>query len=151
MAPQTAFYNLIGMETLGLRMERACSNAKALAEFLNTYPDITVNYPGLACSPWHDVADKVLANGYGAILTIRVGSKERAFSIINNLSIPKIVSNIGDTKTLVIHPESTIAAHISDEEKLQSGVFEDLIRISVGIEDIEDLKEDFKQAIENNR
>ena len=61
------------------------------------------------------------------------------------------ISNIGDTKTLVIHPESTIAAHISDEEKLQSGVFEDLIRISVGIEDIEDLKKDFKEAIENNR
>ena len=67
------------------------------------------------------------------------------------MKIPLIISNIGDTKTLVIHPESTIAEHISDEEKLQSGVFEDLIRISVGIEDIEDLKEDFKQAIENNR
>ena len=147
MAPQTAFYNLIGMETLGLRMERACSNAKALAEFLNTYPDITVNYPGLACSPWHDVADKVLANGYGAILTIRVGSKERAFSIINNLSIPKIVSNIGDTKTLIIHPESTLNAHSTEKEKEDAGVFDDLIRISVGIEDIEDLIEDFKAAL----
>ena len=147
MAPQTAFYNLIGMETLGLRMERACSNAKALAEFLNTYPDITVNYPGLACSPWHDVADKVLANGYGAILTIRVGSKERAFSIINNLSIPKIVSNIGDTKTLIIHPESTLNAHSTEKEKEDAGVFDNLIRISVGIEDIEDLIEDFKAAL----
>lgn len=147
MAPQTAFYNLIGMETLGLRMERACSNAKALAEFLNTYPDITVNYPGLACSPWHEVADKVLANGYGAILTIRVGSKERAFSIINNLSIPKIVSNIGDTKTLIIHPESTLNAHSTEKEKEDAGVFNDLIRISVGIEDIEDLIEDFKAAL----
>ena len=147
MAPQTAFYNLIGMETLGLRMERACSNAKALAEFLNTYPDITVNYPGLACSPWHDVADKVLANGYGAILTIRVGSKERAFSVINNLSIPKIVSNIGDTKTLIIHPESTLNAHSTEKEKEDAGVFDDLIRISVGIEDIEDLIEDFKAAL----
>ena len=147
MAPQTAFYNLIGMETLGLRMERACSNAKVLAEFLNTYPDITVNYPGLACSPWHDVADKVLANGYGAILTIRVGSKERAFSVINNLSIPKIVSNIGDTKTLIIHPESTLNAHSTEKEKEDAGVFDDLIRISVGIEDIEDLIEDFKAAL----
>ena len=80
-----------------------------------------------------------------------MGSKENAFALIDALKIPYTLSNIGDTKTLVIHPESTIAAHISDEEKQQSGVFEDLIRISVGIEDIEDLKEDFKQAIESNR
>ena len=105
LSPQTAFYNLLGMETLGLRMERACDNAKKLAEFLNTYPDVTVNYPGLSDSLWHAQAEKVLQNGYGAILTIRVGSKERAFDLINTLTIPKIVSNIGDTKTLIIHPE----------------------------------------------
>ncbi len=93
------------------------------------------------------MADKVLANGYGAILTIRVGSKERAFSVINNLSIPKIVSNIGDTKTLIIHPESTLNAHSTEKEKEDAGVFDDLIRISVGIEDIEDLIEDFKAAL----
>ena len=104
LSPQTAFYNLLGMETLGLRMERACDNAKKLAEFLNTYPDVTVNYPGLSDSLWHAQAEKVLQNGYGAILTIRVGSKERAFDLINTLTIPKIVSNIGDTKTLIIHP-----------------------------------------------
>ena len=92
------------------------------------------------------MADKVLANGYGAILTIRVGSKERAFSIINNLSIPKIVSNIGDTKTLIIHPESTLNAHSTEKEKEDAGVFDNLIRISVGIEDIEDLIEDTKQG-----
>ena len=108
-------------------------------------------YPGLEESPYHEIAKKQFRNGYGAIVTVRTGSKEKAFSIINSLKIPLIISNIGDTKTLVIHPESTIAAHISDEEKQQSGVFEDLIRISVGIEDIEDLKEDFKQAIESNR
>ena len=94
--------------------------------------------------------DKNAADGI-TVVTVRTGSKEKAFSIINSLKIPLIISNIGDTKTLVIHPESTIAAHISDEEKQQSGVFEDLIRISVGIEDIEDLKKDFKEAIENNR
>lgn len=148
IAPQTAFYNLLGMETLGLRMERACANAKALAEFLAKYPDITVNYPGLEGSRWHDTADKVLKNGYGAILTIRVGSKERAFDVINSLTIPKIVSNIGDTKTLIIHPESTLNAHSTEKEKEDAGVFDDLIRISVGIEDIEDLIEDFKNAIE---
>ena len=148
LAPQTAFYNLLGMETLGIRMERACSNALALAGFLNSYPDINVNYPGLAESRWHTVADKVLSNGYGAILTIRVGSKERAFRIINSLTIPKIVSNIGDTKSLIIHPESTLNAHSTEQEKADAGVFDDLIRISVGIEDIEDLIGDFKQAVE---
>lgn len=148
MAPQTAFYNMIGMETLGLRMERACNNAKKLAEVLHTYPDITVNYPGLADSKWHEIADRILTNGYGAILTIRVGSKERAYRLINSLKIPKIVSNIGDTKTLIIHPESTLNAHSTDQEKEEAGVFDDLIRISVGIEDIEDIVEDFKKALE---
>ena len=133
-------------------MQRQCDNALELARFLQGLGgDIEVNYPGLEKSPYHEIAENQFRNGYGAIVTVRTGSKEKAFSIINSLKIPLIISNIGDTKTLVIHPESTIAAHISDEEKLQSGVFEDLIRISVGIEDIEDLKEDFKQAIENNR
>ena len=152
LAPQNAFLNNLGLETLGLRMQRQCDNALELARFLQVLGgDIEVNYPGLEESPYHETAEKQFRNGYGAIVTVRTGSKEKAFSIINSLKIPLIISNIGDTKTLVIHPESTIAAHISDEEKLQSGVFEDLIRISVGIEDIEDLKEDFKQAIENNR
>ena len=136
------------METFGLRMERACSNAFKLAEFLSQYEDITVNYPGLKSSKWHDTANEILENGYGAILTIRVGSKERAFDIINSLTIPKIVSNIGDTKTLIIHPESTLNAHSTEKEKEEAGVFDDLIRISVGIEDIEDLIEDFKNALD---
>ena len=152
LAPQNAFLNNLGLETLGLRMQRQCDNALELVRFLQSLGgDIEVNYPGLEESPYHEIAEKQFKNGYGAIVTVRTGSKEKAFSIINSLKIPLIISNIGDTKTLVIHPESTIAAHISDKEKQQSGVFEDLIRISVGIEDIEDLKEDFKQAIENNR
>ena len=152
LAPQNAFLNNLGLETLGLRMQRQCDNALELAKFLQSLGgDIEVNYPGLEENPYHELAKKQFKNGFGAIVTVRTGSKEKAFSIINSLKIPLIISNIGDTKTLVIHPESTIAAHISDEEKLQSGVFEDLIRISVGIEDIEDLKEDFRQAIENNR
>ena len=107
----------------------------------------SVNYPGLSDSLWHAQAEKVLQNGYGAILTIRVGSKERAFGLINTLTIPKIVSNIGDTKTLIIHPESTLNAHSTQKEKEEAGVFDDLIRISVGIEDVEDLIEDFKHAL----
>jgi O-acetylhomoserine (thiol)-lyase len=147
IAPQTAFYNMLGMETLGLRMERACSNALALARFLDQQEGLTVNYPGLESSPWHQVAKRQLSGGFGAIITVRVGSKERAFEIMNTLKIPKIVSNIGDTKTLIVHPESTLNAHSTEKEKLDASVFDDMIRISVGIEDIEDLIEDFKAAL----
>ncbi len=149
LSPQNAFLNNLGLETLGLRMERECDNALALAEFIDGLSDeITVNYPGLASSPYHELAKSQFGDRYGAIVTVRVGSKERAFRIINELKLPFILSNIGDTKTLVLHPSSTIAVHLSKEEQELSGVYEDLIRISVGIEDIEDLKVDFKQAIE---
>lgn len=148
LSPQNAFYNSIGMETLGIRMERICSNAKKLAEFFSSeYKDITVNYPGLKSSRWHDIATAQFGGNAGGIITIRTGSKAKAFAIINALKLPLIVSNIGDTKTLVIHPESTLNVHSTEEEKKTAGVFDDLIRISVGIEDIEDLIEDFIQAI----
>lgn len=149
LAPMNAFLNIVGIETLGLRMERICDNAIKLAEFFqNEYSDITVNYPGLESSKWHDIAVSQLKNGFGGIITIRTGSKERAFKIMNALKLPLIISNIGDTKTLVIHPESTLNVHSTEEEKVTAGVFDDLIRISVGIEDIKDLIEDFRQAIE---
>lgn len=151
LSPQTAFYNLIGMETLGLRMERACKNAMNLAKYIDSIDGIIVNYPGLESSKWHEKADKVLKNGYGTILTIRVGSKERAFDIMDRLTIPLIVSNIGDTKTLIVHPESTLSVHSTPKEKEDADVYDDLIRISVGIEDIEDLIKDFDNAINNNQ
>ena len=148
LSPQNAFLNQVGMETLGLRMERQCGNALALAKWLEeNYPDIIVNYPGLNSSRWHDIAVKQLQNGFGAILTIRVGSRERAFGLMDALKIPYTLSNIGDTKTLVIHPASTISLHSTKKQQEDAGVFDDLIRISVGIEDIEDLTEDFEQAI----
>ncbi|MBR5953585.1 O-acetylhomoserine aminocarboxypropyltransferase/cysteine synthase family protein [Pseudobutyrivibrio sp.] len=148
LSPLNAYLNIIGLETLGLRMDRQSENAYRLAKwFEENYKDIKVNYPGLESSDWHDVAKRVLKNGYGGILTIRVGSKERAFEIMNKLQIPYILSNIGDTKTLVVHPSSTISLHSTEKELEDSGVYDDLIRISVGIEDIEDLIADFKQAI----
>lgn len=150
IAPATAFYNMLGMETLGLRMERCCNNALKLAVFLESQGTVKVNYPGLKSSPWHDVATKELNGGYGAIITIRVGSKERAFNIMNALTIPLIVSNIGDTKTLIVHPESTLNAHSTDKEKEDANVYDDMIRISVGIEDVEDLIEDFAKALADN-
>lgn len=147
LSPQTAFLNQIGLETLGLRMERECSSACRLAKWMQeTYPDITVNYPGLESSEWHEIAQKQFNGHYGAIITIRVGTKERAFQFIDRLKLAYTLSNIGDTKTLVIHPASTISLHSTAEQKEDAGVFEDLIRISVGIEDFEDLREDFSQA-----
>ena len=149
LAPMNAYLNQLGLETLGLRMQRQCDNAYELAGWIaQNYADITVNYPGLVTSPWHEIADKQFTKGYGGIFTLRLGSKERAFRFINALQIPYIISNIGDTKTLVIHPASTIALHSTREERKAAGVFDDLVRVSVGIEDVEDLKEDFAQAIE---
>lgn len=152
LSPQNAFYNCIGLETLGIRMERICDNAAELARFfVREYTDVTVNYPGLESSPWHEIAKKQFKDCFGGILTIRTGSKKRAFDIINALKLPLIISNIGDTKTLVIHPESTLNVHSTPEEKRDAGVFDDLIRISVGIEDVEDLIEDFRQAMDQSR
>ncbi len=152
LSPQNAFLNNLGLETLGLRMERQCQNALELAQFLDSLgEDIQVEYPGLESSAYHTLANKQFGDRYGAIITIRVGSRERAFSIIDALKIPLIVSNIGDTKTLVIHPASTIAVHLNREEREKSGVYDDMIRISVGIEDIEDLKKDFENVILGGR
>ena len=147
LSPVNAYLNVIGLETLGLRMERQCNNAFELADWIEeNYPGVIVNYPGLKSSRWHDIAERELTNGYGAILTLRVGSKEQAFEFIDSLKLAYTLSNIGDTKTLVIHPGSTISLHSTDEQKEDAGVFEDLIRVSVGIEDIQDIKEDFAQA-----
>ncbi len=147
MAPQTAYLNQIGLETLGLRMERQCTNALLLARHLEEkYPSVIVNYPGLESSKWHDVGERILKGGYGAIVTIRVGTKEKAFKLLDSLQLVYRLSNIGDTKTLVLHPASTISLHSTQQQKEDAGVFDDLIRISVGIEDIEDLKEDFDKA-----
>ena len=107
-----------------------------------------MNYPALKASPFYDLCQEELGGKGGAILTIRAGSKERAFKLINGLKLATNATNIGDTRTLVIHPASTIYAHGSDEQKINAGVFGDTIRISVGIEDASDLIEDFKQSIE---
>ncbi len=151
LSPFNSYLNCLGLETLGLRMERACSNALALAKWFETADQVEhVNYPGLESSPYYQIAKKQFQNGYGAMVTIRMGSKEKAFSVINNLNYALKVSNIGDAKTLVIHPASTIYHSSSNAEKENAGVYEDLIRISVGIEDIEDLIADFRQAIEKD-
>lgn len=149
MSPFNAYLNNLGLETLGIRMERICHNAYEIAAFLKKFDKVlSVNYPGLKESPFHDIAKRQFGDKFGAILTIRVGSKERAYKMINSLKYATNITNIGDTRTLIIHPSSTIFAESSDEEKKFMGVYDDLIRICVGLEDVEDLKEDFMQSIE---
>lgn len=148
LAPMNAFMNSVGMETLGLRMERCCENSLALAEFFRDCDGIEPNYPALDDNPYYELCKEQLGGKGGAILTIRAGSMERAFRLINALKLATNATNIGDVRTLVIHPSSTIYAHGSEEQKRHAGVFEDTIRISVGIEDKEDLIADFKQAVE---
>lgn len=148
MAPFNAYLNSIGLETLGLRMERMCSNALELAEFLSRHPAVSwVNYPGLQENPYYKIATEQFEGKYGIMLTFGVGSKERAFKVINNLKYAYNVANIGDIRTLVIHPASTIYSAFSPEERALMGVREDMVRVSVGAEDIKDLKEDFDQAL----
>lgn len=147
ISPLNAYLTYIGADTLGLRMERICENADALAHALSQIDGITVNYLTLPDHPFHRYVDEQL-NGYGGgILSFRVGSRERAFGIINALKYAMIASNIGDLRTLVIHPASTLYMHSSVEEREAAGVYDDTIRVSVGIEDKEDLIEDFLSAI----
>ena len=150
LSPMNAFLSYIGIDTLGLRMERICENAAALASALNEIPGIEVNYLTLPEHPFHEYVEKEL-NGYGGgILNFRVGSKERAFKVINSLKYALIASNIGDVRTLVIHPASTLYIRSSKEEMEAAGVYEDTIRVSVGIEDKKDLINDFVQAVKKN-
>ena len=147
MAPVNAFLSYIGVDTLGLRMERICDNADKLARALSQLKGIEVSYLTLENHPYHAYVEKEL-NGYGGgILTFRAGSKEKAFKIINALKYVMIASNIGDIRTLVIHPASTLYIRTDREEMEAAGVFEDTIRVSVGIENIEDLIEDFTRAV----
>ncbi|MGN0600422.1 MAG: O-acetylhomoserine aminocarboxypropyltransferase/cysteine synthase family protein [Oscillospiraceae bacterium] len=148
LAPANAFLNSVGLETLGLRMERICSNALKLAEALKAIPGLEVNYPALPDNPYYELVQKQFGGKGGAILTVRAGSKERAFKLINSLRYASIATNIGDVRTLVIHPDSTIYTHSTPQQKQSAGVYDDTIRVSVGIEDPEDLIEDFTQAAE---
>lgn len=151
MAPVNAYLTYIGADTLGLRMERICENADALAKALTDVKDIKVSYLTLPDHPYHKYVKEELSGYGGGILTIRAGSKERAFKIINNLKYAMIASNIGDLRTLVIHPASTLYIHSGKEEREKAGVYEDTIRVSVGIEDKDDLIRDFLNAIEESR
>ena len=148
-APFNSYLLTEGIQTLALRMDRHCSSALTLARFLKDHPKVAwVSYPGLEDSPHHAVATRLYGGRYGGLLTFGTGDKASAFKVINNLRLAKNLANIGDAKTLVIHPASTICADYNADEKALMGVTEDLIRVSVGIEDCRDIVEDFKQALD---
>ncbi len=149
LAPMNAFMNVIGLETLGLRMEKICQNAYELASALDRLDGISVNYPTLDNNKYKTLAQAQLHGKGGGILTLRAGSKERAYKLMNQLKYAAIATNIGDVRTLVIHPASTIYMHSTEAQKEAAGVYSDTIRVSVGIEDSKDLIEDFTDAIKS--
>ena len=147
LSPLNAYLNLVGLESLALRMERICENALRLSECLKELDGVSVNYPGLKSNAYYSLVQSQFGGKGGGIVTLRAGSRERAYRLMNALKYALNATNIGDTKTLVIHPASTIYVNSSEEQRLNAGVYHDTIRISVGIEDSEDLVEDFTQAV----
>ena len=148
--PFGSFLLLQGLETLSLRAQRHVDNAMELAKWLQDQNNVDwVSYPGLPDHPSHETASKYLTNGFGGVLSFGIaGGMESGKTFINSVQLASHLANVGDAKTLVIHPNSTTHQQLSDEEKLASGVTDDLVRISVGLENIDDIKADIGQALE---
>ena len=152
MSPFNAFLFLQGLETLHLRMPRHSENALKLAQWLEKQDMVTwVNYPGLQSHPDYKLAKKYLPNGQGAILGFGIkGAKQAGIKFINSVKLASHLANIGDSKTLVIHPASTTHQQLTEAEQLAAGVTDDYIRVSVGTEHIDDIIDDFEQALKNS-
>jgi O-acetylhomoserine (thiol)-lyase len=150
LSPFNAFLLLQGLETLSLRVDRHVSNALELAQWLEKRPQVAwVNYPELPDHPYHERAKKYLRHGFGGVLNFGIkGGLEAGKTFINHVKLASHLANVGDAKTLVIHPASTTHQQLSDTEQLSAGVTSDLVRVSVGIEHIDDIKEDFEQAFQ---
>ena len=148
LSPFNAFLLLQGLETLSLRVERHVNNALELAKWLEQQEQVAwVNYPGLPNHPYHERAKKYLRHGFGGVLNFGIkGGLEAGKAFISNVKLASHLANVGDAKTLVIHPASTTHQQLSDSEQISAGVTPDLVRVSVGIEHIDDIKEDFEQA-----
>ena len=148
ISPFNSFLLLQGLETLSLRVERTVENALNLAQWLEKLPQVEyVNYPGLASSKYNTLAKKYLTNGFGGVLSFKIkGGKEAADQLVNKLELISHLANVGDSKTLIIQPSSTTHEQLSKEEQLKAGVEPGLLRLSVGIEHIDDIKADLKNA-----
>jgi O-acetylhomoserine/O-acetylserine sulfhydrylase len=149
-SPFNSFLHLQGLETLSLRVQRHVDNALELAKWLESHPQVSqVSYPGLASSPYHELAKKYLRNGFGGVLSFEIkGDKKTAENFVNALQLTSHLANVGDAKTLIIQPAATTHQQLSDEEQASAGVTPTLLRVSAGIEHIEDIKADFEQAFE---
>jgi O-acetylhomoserine (thiol)-lyase len=149
-SPFNSFLLIQGLETLSLRVERHVQNALELAQWLEQHPSVEyVLYPGLKSNPYHELAKKYLTNGFGGILQVAIkGGKESAAKFINSLKLVSHLANVGDAKTLAIHPASTTHEQLSEAEQIAAGVDPNLVRISVGIEHIDDIKADLEQAFQ---
>lgn len=148
LSPFNAWLLSKSLETLDVRMERHCKNALSIAEYLESHPDIaSVTYPHLASHPQYDLAKKQLKAG-GGIVTLNIkGGQKEAFQFINALEIPSLTANLGDSRTIVTHPQTTTHSKMTEEERLQIGIGPNTIRISLGLENSEDLIKDFQQAL----
>ncbi|MDP4205921.1 MAG: PLP-dependent transferase [Bacteroidota bacterium] len=148
LSPFNAFQIIQGLETLPIRLEKHNHNALELAHWLEKHPLVAwVNYPGLETHPSYELAKKYLPKGQSGVLTFGLkGGYEAAKTVVSETQVFSLLANIGDTKSLIIHPSSTTHQQLSDEEQISTGTTKDLIRLSVGIEDIEDLKADLEQA-----
>lgn len=149
ISPFNAFLFIQGLETLSLRMARHSENALKVAEFLQNHPKVEwVNYPGLKESPYYDLAQKYLPKGQGAILTFGVkGGAKAGEALINHVELFSHLANVGDAKSLIIHPASTTHQQLSEEEQRKTGVSPELVRLSVGLETVDDIIADLDQAL----
>jgi len=150
LSPFNSFLFLQGLETLSLRVQRSVDNALALAQWLEKHPLVeSVNYPGLESSTYHKLAKKYLRNGFGGVLSFTLkGTKELAAKFVDNLKLVSHLANVGDAKTLIIQPAATTHQQLSDEEQITAGVLPNLLRVSAGIEHIDDIKADLQQAFD---
>jgi len=148
VSPFNSFLFIQGLETLSLRVQRHVDNALELAKWLESHPQVdSVNYPGLESSPYHANAKKYLRNGFGAVLSFEIkGGKDIAIKFVDNLKLISHVANLGDTKTLIIQPSATTHQQLSPEDQLAAGVTPGSLRVSVGIEHIDDIKADLEQS-----
>ncbi|MFZ3322673.1 MAG: O-acetylhomoserine aminocarboxypropyltransferase/cysteine synthase family protein [Usitatibacter sp.] len=148
LSPFNAWQLLQGIETLPVRMDRHCANAMAVAKFLHAHPKVTwVSYPGLPDSPYHELAKRYMPKGAGSLLAFGVGSFEAGVKFIESLTFISHLANIGDAKSLVIHPASTTHRQLNEEQQARAGVRPDMIRLSIGLESIEDILWDIEKAL----
>jgi O-acetylhomoserine (thiol)-lyase len=148
LAPHNAILQTLGLETLALRIDRSTANALALAQWLERQSQVQrVNYPGLACSPAYEIAKRQFPKGVGGILTFELADRVAAFTLQNQLKLIRRATNINDNKSLILHPASTIFCEFGAEDKQAMGVSDAMLRLSVGIEDVNDLIEDLERGL----